>query len=59
MIDPTYVTQAVAWLAVWAGGGLATREYLAGKAFEQRVSAAPRRQRDHAPAGTRGGDRVR
>lgn len=35
-IDPTYATQAVAWLAVWVAGGLATREYLAGKEYERR-----------------------
>lgn len=59
MIDPTYVSQAAAWLVVWAAGGYSARAWLAGKAFEQRVSAAPRRQHEHVPAGARGGDRVR
>lgn len=53
MIDPTYVSQAVAWLAVWAGGGLAAREYLARREYEQRPSAAPASDRRRVPAGKR------
>jgi hypothetical protein len=51
MIDPTYVTQAVAWLAVWAAGGLATRNYLAERERERVQSGGAKRR--PAPAGKR------
>jgi hypothetical protein len=29
MIDPGYTSEALAWLALWVGGGLAVRQWLA------------------------------
>jgi len=49
MIDPAYATQAVAWLAVWVGGGLAAREYLAQREYERRQGGGKR-----MPAGKAG-----
>lgn len=50
MIDPTYVTQAMAWLAVWSAGGLTARNYLAERERERRQSGGAKRP---APAGKR------
>jgi len=38
MIDPTYVTQALVWAALWAGTGLAGRQYLAAKEAARRAA---------------------
>lgn len=51
MIDPTYTTQALAWLVVWSAGGLAGRQWLAGREAERRRRAAGTK--------TRSGSRVR
>lgn len=32
MMDSNYASQAIAWLVVWAGSGVAVRQYLTGRA---------------------------
>lgn len=43
--DPQYATQALAWLVVWGGVGLAGRQYLASKEAQRRRSAGTKPQR--------------
>lgn len=45
MIDPTYTAQALAWLVVWGSGGLAVRQWLAGKEQRARADAASKARR--------------
>lgn len=41
MIDPTYVSQALAWLAVWSAAGVAGRQYLASKEAARHTAPPP------------------